>query len=301
MKKFIILVIKILLTILILLVVLDWIYTSVYLHSSKRGKVDYIFNSKARKYDVVILGSSRANNHFVSQLFENKGLKTFNYGMSGAHLFETSLMLKLMAERHYKIKTVILEADLGLCNEKESEAIAAKFLPYIHHSEIIATHFSDQKNFNTLYYIPFYRYIDFDALIGFREMYNTAMGKPTNILDNLGYHPLGHKPGNMKNNLRTLKPIRNKYYEEIKQICKQNHYNLIAVMTPMCSNVKGMDYFEKANQIYPEIHNLENVVQGDQYFSSCGHLNDAGARLFTKILIERFLKQNKARKSFPRL
>ena len=148
---------------------LDWIYTSVYLHSSKRGKVDYIFNSKARKYDVVILGSSRANNHFVSQLFENKGLKTFNYGMSGAHLFETSLMLKLMAERHYKIKTVILEADLGLCNEKESEAIAAKFLPYIHHSEIIVTHFSDQKNFNTLYYIPFYRYIDFGGIIGFRE------------------------------------------------------------------------------------------------------------------------------------
>jgi hypothetical protein len=30
------------------------------------------FNSTARKYDVVVLGSSRANNHFVSDLFENK-------------------------------------------------------------------------------------------------------------------------------------------------------------------------------------------------------------------------------------
>mgnify|MGYP000492074894 FL=1 len=57
-----------------------------------------------RVYDVVILGSSRANNHFVPELFENKGMKTFNYGMSGAHLFEASLLLKLMAERHYKIK-----------------------------------------------------------------------------------------------------------------------------------------------------------------------------------------------------
>lgn len=293
MKKFILLVAKILLTLLVLLVVLDWTYTNVYLHSSNRGKVEKVFNSKAENYDVVILGSSRANNHFVPELFEKKGLKTFNYGMSGAHLFEASLLLKLMAERNYKIKNVLLEADLGLCNEKESEMIAAKFLPYIHHSEVIKNHFSNQKDFNELYYIPFYRYIDFDALIGFREMYNTATEKPTNILDNQGYHPLGHKPGNMKNDIRALKPIRNKYYEEIKRICKQNNYNLITVMTPMCSNVKGLDYFEKANQIYPEIHNLENVVEGDQFFSSCGHMNDAGARKFTGIVLEKFFEKNK--------
>ena len=290
MKKFITLVVKILLTLLVLSVMLDWAYTTVYLHSSNRGKVEHVFNSKTRNYDVVILGSSRANNHFVPELFEKKDLKTFNYGMSGAHLFEASLLLKLMAERNYKIKTVILEADLGLCNEKESEAIAAKFLPYIHHSETIKNHFSGQENFNELYYIPFFRYIDFDALIGFREMYNTATGTPTNILDHLGYHPLGNKPGNMKNDIRALKPIRNKYYEEIKQICKQNNYNLIAVMTPMCSNVKGLDYFEKANKIYPEIYNLENAVQGDQYFSSCGHMNDAGARTFTAIVINKFFE-----------
>ena len=291
MTKFITLVAKILLTILVLLVALDWVYTTVYLKNSDRGKIQHIFNSKARKYDVVILGSSRANNHFVPELFEKKGMKTFNYGMSGAHLFEASLMLKLMAERNYKIKTVILEADLGLCNEKESDAIAAKFLPYIHQSETIKKHFSKLENFNALYYIPFYRYIDFDALIGFREMYNTATGKPTNILDNLGYHPLGQKPGNMKNDIRALKPIRNKYYEEIKQICKEQNYNLITVMTPMCANVKGLDYFEKANKIYPEIHNLENVVQDDQYFSSCGHMNDTGARIFTAVVIERFFEK----------
>jgi len=290
MQKFIILNAKILLTILVLLTVLDWSYTTVYFHSSNRGKVEKIFNSKAINYDVVILGSSRANNHFVPELFEKKGLKTFNYGMSGAHLFEASLMLKLMAERKYKIKTVLLEADLGLSNEKESDMIAAKFLPYIHQSETIKEHFLNQENFDVLYYIPFYRYINFEALIGFREMYNTATNKPTNILENLGYHPLGHKLGNMKNDIRALKPIRNKYYEEIKRICKQNNYKLLTVMTPMCTNIKGLDYFEKANKIYPEIHNLENVVEGDQYFSSCGHLNDTGARKFTSIVINRFFQ-----------
>ena len=290
MQQFLKLIGKIILTILVLLVAMDWIYTSVYLQSSKRGKVEKVFNSNAENYDVLILGSSRANNHFVPELFEKKGLKTFNYGMSGAHLFEASLLLKLMAERHYKIKTVILEADLGLCNEKLSESISAQFLPFIHHSEVVKNHFSGQESFNQWYYIPFYRYIDFDALIGFREMYRSVIRKPTSVLDNLGYHPLVHKPGNMKNDIRALKPIRNKYYEEIKRICKQNNYKLITVMTPMCSNVKGLDYFERANKIYPEIYNLENVVQGDDYFSSCGHMNDAGARKFTAIVIDQFFK-----------
>jgi len=291
MKNFITLIVKIALAILILLVALDWAYTAVYLQSHNRGKVDYVFNSDARNYDVVILGSSRANNHFVSQLFEDKGLKTFNYGMSGSHLFEASLMLKLMAERKYKIKNVIIEADLGLSNEKRADGIAAKFLPYIHHSKTIRDHFSGEKDFNQLYYIPFYRYVDFDAIIGFREMFFNAIHKKTVHLTNKGYFGLGNKHENMKNDLKALKPIRNKYYEEIKQICKENNYHLIAVMTPMCTNVKGLNYFEKANKIYPEIHNLENVVQGDQYFSSCGHLNDTGARMFTNIVIEKFFEK----------
>lgn len=290
MKKCITLVVKILLTLLLLLVVLDLIYTTVYMHSSDCGKVQYVFNSEARNYDVVILGSSRANNHFVPELFEKKGLKTFNYGMSGAHLFEASLMLKLMAERNYKIKTVLLEADLSLCNEQKAEGIASKYLPYIHNSKIIKNHFSNQADFNQLYYIPFYRYIDYDAIIGFREMFFNLIHKKTVHLDNNGYHPLIGKSGNMKNDIRALKPIRNKYYEEIKQICKENNYNLITVMTPMCTNVKGLDYFEKANKIYPEIHNLENVVEGDQFFSSCGHMNDTGARRFTAIVIHQFFE-----------
>lgn len=289
MQKLLLFIAKILLTITLLLLALDWVYTKVYLTNNDRGKVQYVFNSQPRNYDVIFLGSSRANNHFVPELFEKKGLKTFNYGMSGGHLFEASLLLKLMAEQNYKIKTVILEADLGLCNDKLADGIATKFLPYLHQSEIIKNHFSGQENFNELYYIPFYRYVKYETIIGFREMFFNTIQKKTSHLNHNGYAPLlNNQQGNMKNDIRALKPIRNKYYEEIKQICKQNNYSLIAVMTPMCSNTKGLDYFEKANKIYPEIHNLENVVQGDQYFSSCGHMNDVGARMFTGIIIERF-------------
>lgn len=288
MKKFLRLTALILLMIIVLSVALDGLYTAVYSQSSNRGKIDYIYNSEARNYDVVILGSSRANNHFVASMFEDKGLKTFNFGMSGSHLFEASLLLKLLVERKYTIRNLIIETDLNLSNEQRADGIAAKFLPYLHQSETIKNHFSGEEDFNSLYYIPFYRYITFDSKIGFRELYKTAIKEPTSYLKNQGYHALGNKKGKMRNDISKLKPLHNKYYEEIKQICKVHNINLISVMTPMCTNVKGMNYFDKVHQIYPEIYNYENAVEGDQYFSSCGHMNDAGARKFTAIIINDF-------------
>jgi len=289
MNKFLFFVLKGILLTLAIAIGLDLLYTTVYLQSDHREKVDYVYNSEARNYDVVILGSSRANNHFVSELFEEKGLKAFNYGMSGAHLFEADLLFKLMLERNYKIKTVILEADLNLSNEHRADGIACKFLPYLHQSETIRKHFENEEDFNSLYYIPFYRYIDFDAQIGFREFFKSALKEPTKLLDNEGYYPLIKRKGNMKNDIKALNPLlQNKYYEDIKESCEQQGIRFIAVMTPMCENTKGIDYFEKVKAAYPEIHNYEDVVKEDQYFSSCGHLNDMGARLFTKRIIKDF-------------
>ena len=96
MKQFSRLLAFILIAILLLAVVLDWGYTTIFQQSSNRGKIEYVYHSSPQQYDLVFLGSSRANNHFVAPLFEEKGIKTFNYGMSASHLFEASLLLKLM-------------------------------------------------------------------------------------------------------------------------------------------------------------------------------------------------------------
>lgn len=287
MKSFLIFTGKILLVLLLAAFALDFIYTIVFAQSETRNKVENVINSKPQNYDVIILGTSRANNHFVSELFEKEGLKTFNYGMSGAHLFETSLLLKLMIERGWDIKNVILEADLNLSNEKRDDGTFGRFMPFLHSSKIITNHFKNESDFTELYYVPFYRYIQFDEKVGFRAWYKTFVNEPTNTLANNGYYPLGHNPkANMKNNIASLVPLRNRYFEEIKHICKANNIRLITVTTPMCSNVKGMEYFKKVKALYPEIKEYEHVVEGDQYFSSCGHLNDKGARLFTSKVIE---------------
>jgi hypothetical protein len=273
---------------------LDVLYTAIISHSAQRNKIENVIHTTNKKYDVIIMGTSRANNHFVTELFEKEGLKAFNYGISGAHLFETSLLLKLMVANKYEIKNLVLEADLSICNEKRDEGTTARFMPYIHCNEIIKKHYENEADFYQIYYLPFYRYIKFDNKIGFRELCDVTAKKTTNTLHNKGYYPLiSHKKGNMKNDISSLKPIRNKYYEEIKQICKQNNIKLTVVMTPMCENTKGLDYFNKVQQLYPEIHNFENVVTDDKYFASCGHLNDAGARIYTNRIIKEFFEVKK--------
>jgi hypothetical protein len=270
---------------------LDVIFTTIISQSSERNKVENVLHSFGKKYDVVIMGTSRANNHFVTDLFEKKGLKSFNYGISGSHLFETSLFLKLMMANKFQIKNLILEADLSICNEKRDEGTTARFMPYIHKNSIIKDHYKNESDFIQLYYLPFYRYIKFDAKIGFREVYEVLAKKPTNTLYNKGYYPLiSDKKGSMKNDISTLKVIRNKYYEEIKKLCKQNNINLIVVMTPMCKNTKGLDYFDKVKKQYPEINNFENTVTDDRYFASCGHLNNEGAIIYTNHIINTFFK-----------
>lgn len=288
MKRFYKFTILFFIILLIASMLLDLIYTTVISNSSARNKVENVIHTKNNKYDVIIMGTSRANNHFVTKVFEDKGLKAFNYGMSGAHLFETALLLKLMVANKYEIKNLILEADLSICNEKRDEGTTARFMPYIHHNEIIKKHYKNEPDFFQVYYLPFYRYIKFDNKIGFRELYDVVSKKPTNALHNKGYYPLiSKKKGNMKNDISSLKAIRNKYYEEIKQICKENNIKLTVVMTPMCENTKGLNYFDKVQQLYPEIHNFENVIANDDNFSSCGHLNHKGAMKFSKVLIER--------------
>jgi hypothetical protein len=294
MKKFLLFILKMILVLVLVAIALDFGYTTIYKYSKNRGKIDYVFNSSARKYDVVILGSSRANNHFVPDLFEEEGLKSFNYGMSGGHLFEAALLLKLMIERKYEIKNVILEADLNLSNDHQAEGVSAKYLPYLHSSETVRKHFEVASDYNELYYIPFYRYLKFETRIGTRETFFTAIHKKSKLIENGGYYSLGKTKGNMKNNIANLNPLLdNKYYEEIKALCKANNINFIAIMTPMCENVMGMNYFDKVHNAYPEIHNYENAVIENKYFSSCGHMNDEGARMFTAIIINDFFKIKK--------
>ena len=291
MKKFFQFILKSLALLFVVMVLLDVAYTLVYRQTDDRNKISYLYNSKDQNYDVVFLGSSRVNNHFVPEIFNKKGYKTFNFGVTRSRLEESALMLKLMVERNYKIKNLILQVDLNINTNDHSEAIRSLFMPYLHQSEIIRAHYRTIPEYNKLLYIPFYRYLHYDARVGFREMYFSLVHKKTNALENDGFNPLQSNSGKMiPADLSKYYPKRNVGYEEIKAICKKNNINLIAITTPMCTSTINRDYFNHIQSVYPEIHRMENAVTEDKYFSTCGHMNKAGAVAFTKVVFDTFFK-----------
>lgn len=289
MKKFLLFILKIVLLLFSVAIVLDVLYTIVYVNSNCRSKIDYLYNSEDKEYDVIFLGSSRVNNHFVPELFENEGYKTFNFGITRSRLEESALQLKLMVERRYKIKNIILQVDLNINTNDHSEAIRSLFMPYLHQSETIRNHYKNIPEYNKLLFIPFYRYMNYDARIGFREMYYSAVAKKTNVLENKGFNPLANKPGEMiPADLSKYYPKKNVAYDEIKRICKQHNINLIAITTPICLSTINRDYFDNIQKVYPEILRYENAVTEDRFFSTCGHLNKKGAEKFTEVILNDF-------------
>lgn len=290
MKKFVAFIGKLLLIIVLSAVVLDVLYTAVYLKSSKRNKIEYVYNSKDKNFDVIFMGSSRTQNHMVAKIFNEKGISAYNFGMSGSKLDETALLLKLMLERNYKIKNIILDVDLNLNSNSKSNLVKAMYMPYLQCSQTIRNHYKTEEDYNKLVYIPFYRYIENDAMIGFREMFLSIVKKKSNALDNFGYFPLKRNGKNMSYDLSDYSPKRNFAYEEIKAICKKNNIHLIAIATPMCRECPSDEYFNNIKSVYPEVYNYENKVTDDTYFSSCGHMNVEGATLFTTIILNDFIQ-----------
>lgn len=292
MKQFLLFIGKIILVLLLTAFALDFIYTAVYAQSTNRNKVENVVNSKDKKYDVIMMGSSRANNHFVAKLFVEKGYEAFNYGISGSKLQETALLLQLMVANNFKIKNLILEVDLNINLDVYSFGNQARFMPYITSNTVVSNYYQDKMlDYNFVRFIPFYRYLKYGPQIGFREFFFTLIKKPSNSLNNYGLFPLMNEGKNMSHDLTEKTPKKNLSYELIKKVCKENNIRLIVISTPLCENTKGMDYFDKINTVYPEIVNYEKCVTEDKYFSSCGHLNYQGAKILTSKIIADFFKK----------
>lgn len=290
MRNFLFFILKLLTIVLISAIMLDLVYSKVYMQSEKRNKIQLLINGKDKNYDVIFMGSSRTNNHMVAKIFNEKGLKSFNFGMSGSKLEETALMLKLMLNNNYKIKTIFLDVDLNINSNTHSNGTRALFMPYLHSSKIIQDYYKNLPDYTKLFYLPFYRYFENDSKIGFRELFFTLLNKKTNTTSNFGYYPLKNEGENLKFDLSDYNPKKNIAYEEIKLLCKQNNIHLIAISTPMCQECDSDDYFNKINSIYPEVYNYESKITEDYFFSSCGHLNEKGATQFTTILLNDYLQ-----------
>lgn len=297
MKKIIIHTIGILITFLILLVLLDFTYTTVYKNSGPRTKFQYLRSLKNTKVNYVFLGSSRVENGIDPFVIENRTRKkSINLGYQASKLGDIYTVLQLLKFYAIASDTVFIQVDYIFDSNGHSINLPYEIAPFIKENQInkdyLLNYISEDPS---VYYIPFIRYCKNETKIGFREVFANLIGKKTKVLESKGFSSLQgvEDQNNIHRSLPNTIAINNLFYEKIKKYGATNNIKIVFFCAPLCKHTKNLDYVKKLKTKIPDLYDFSTAIQQDSMFVNCFHLNASGARKFTEIFVDQIIKNNK--------
>ena len=187
MKQFLLYVFKIIIVTVIIMYIFDAFYSYTFKNSFPRNKVHKILQLDNKHYDLAFLGSSRTENHVDCELVEKlTGKSCVNMGISGATLGDMLILLSLAETNKIKFDSVVIQIDYNFFNSGLSNTFKANLVPFINNPLIKKELNRDNDNFYYSY-IPFYRYMKYDKIVGFREFYATLSNKKPKKEIRFGY------------------------------------------------------------------------------------------------------------------
>jgi len=297
MRKFIKYIVGGVLAILIVMSLLDVVYTKIYETAYPRTKFQYLRSLKNQKVDYIFIGSSRVENGIVPSIIQEKtGKMTVNFGFQAAKLGDIYTLLQLVKAYNIQTDKILIQVDYIYNIERgHSNIFEYEMMPFVRENAV-TKQYSDEYSVNPVanYYLPFYRYCNNDLKLGFREVFANLVHKKTNIIPNSGY---GAKYGNeskMEGALPHFIVDKNSMMNEMQSFVKQNKMEVLFYCAPFCKNNRNKEFTTKLKAKIPGFQDFSGVLDDDAMFLNCNHLNDAGARRFTEILVERLL-MNKTR------
>ncbi len=247
--------------------------------------------------DILIFGSSRANHHYVPEIFEDSlNLSFYNLGREGNFLLYNYAVFKSLVKR-YTPKIVLFDVNIDELNyEKASYDRLSSLLPYYRdHPEIrnvieLKSPYEKLKLVSEIY--PFNSSL-ITIVIG-----NTEINK-TRKKDREGYVPLmGYLGDTIKSKIeiRSELPDTNKVNAilEIIQYCNMHKIQLIFIQSPIFAKVKKTKSTDLAEHLFKQNKvpfwdylNDPFFLHNPDYFQDKDHLNDLGATCFSKLIVKR--------------
>ncbi len=250
------------------------------------------------KEDILIFGSSRANHHYVPQVFaDSLGMSVYNFGRDGMDIRYSDIILKSVVSR-YQPKIIILDVnpyELFKDDPKDHKIpiLVSALLPY-------ASDFPEVRR--ELKKLNSREVLKSDISMLYR--YNSL---PASILQHLlkigpkllnGYDPLytTMKPGIPKPKVGVRVQIDPQKVEILKnfiEICQSNKIQLVIAISPVRYPFQ-FDTVQLTKQIASEF-NLEvwdyynsPTFNKTAYFADIPHLNNEGALYYSKLIAHRF-------------
>lgn len=292
MKKFSTYIVGGLLIIIVVMSVLDVVYTKIYGTSHPRTKFQYLRSLKNKKVDYVFIGSSRVENGIVPSIVKQKtGKEAVNLGFQAAKLGDIYTLLQLIKEYDIHYETILIQVDYIYNIEGgHSNIFEYEMTPFFRENKVTKAYlYRFVENPFANYYFPFYRYCNNDLKLGFREVFANSIHKKNNVTKDVGY---GAKYGNATELSGVLPAVildKNAVMGSIQSFVKQNKMKVVFYCAPFCKNNRNKDFTTKLKTKIPGFQDFSGAIDDDAMFINCNHLNDSGARRFTEIFTEEVL------------
>jgi len=264
------------------------------------NKYNELFLKEDNHYDVLFIGSSRAEMHFNPKIFDDiTGLNSYNMGISGSSPNVSLSLLKVYCKQHDTPKFLIFNVDyFWLQNDTDRLNNFPRYFPYLNNQNLRDELNAIDKRFTSFYYNPLHSlpYTQIDYLSASLHGWLNITGK----YDSLMYK--GYQTAELKDiNLETSSPIlsssislKNKRdLNSLIEYAKSKSIRMVWVTSPIYEGTKTQVLNKKilANQLEDMTKSNDilylNYTDSLEYnnpllFSDNLHLNRSGAAKFSK-------------------
>jgi hypothetical protein len=251
--------------------------------------------------DILVFGSSRANHHYVPEVFEDSlRMSFYNTGRDGNYLIYNYAVFKSILKR-YKPKIIIFDINPEVLyfNKNSYERLSSLLPYYRNHPEIRSI--IEQRG-------PYEKYKLYSSIYPYNSSLLTiAIGNleinKNRKADREGYIPLyNHMQDTtlsfVENTSTLINTVSLNMLKAICTTCKQNQIRLYLVQSPWYVKMNQITFSktlkslaEDNDAIFIDFANDPLFMKYPSWFQDENHLNDEGATKFS-VILARMLRRN---------
>lgn len=268
----------------ILMIMLDFVYTKLLNNNKNFSKVSWVQNSYGKHYDYLVVGSSRALNDVNVPMIDSvTGLTGLNTAQYDVHPFEIFLYMKSYFENNNTANTLLVQVDHTYNDESHSHIATPDFMPYIFSHDYYKYYDSLNDKGTSFYKFPFIRYLIYGSKIGIRQIFEVNFKEIESPWKNRsGFCP------NVNNVNHTdsvfFKPKMDKssniWMTKLQKLAKEYNTHLVFFTSPYYHIEFDLvrDFFRNKFENY---YDFSSSLNDPIYYFDNKHLNERGADKFT--------------------
>ncbi|MBC8035159.1 MAG: SGNH/GDSL hydrolase family protein [Chitinophagaceae bacterium] len=258
------------------------------------------YSMDTAKTDILVFGSSRANHHYVPEFFGGDTMSFYNTGRDANYILYNTAVLKSVLKR-YTPTLVILDFDVTYLNKRqENYDRLSSLLPYYKSHEEIREIVETRSPYEKIKLMS-YTY-PFNSMILTIAAGNMETNKERKQ-DDRGYVAFrGKWPKDLDTMVfrEVIDDTLVRAFESFVTSAKNAGSQLVVVVSPLFYKYEQTKSIEIAKQVC-EKHGVQfldyshdsTFLSDRNLFDDLAHMNDDGARIFSKMLSKKLIVKKK--------